>query len=92
MFPWRNVGALAVQCVCVCVRGGVSCGICKGGELSPLRSSPGRNSPRTNYPPPPPVGLKLCVKLGYSPRSPQMVPKWPLAGQLAGTDFGNTRS
>ena len=35
------------------------------------------------------MSLKLWVKLGCSPRFTQMVPKWALAGQLAGTDFGN---
>ena len=36
--------------------------------------------------------LKLWVKLGCSPRYTQMVPKWHLAGQLAGTDAFNTRA
>ena len=32
------------------------------------------------------------VKLGYSPQYTQIVPKWHLAGRLAGTDFFNTRA
>ena len=38
------------------------------------------------------ICLKLWVKLGCSPRSTQIVPKWHLDGQLAGTDFFNTRA
>ena len=36
------------------------------------------------------VCLKLWVKLGCSRQHTQIVPKWQLAGQLAGTDFVNT--
>ena len=38
------------------------------------------------------VSLKLWVKLRCSPRYTQIVPKWHLDGQLAGTDFFNTRA
>ena len=38
------------------------------------------------------VYFKLWVQPGCSPRYTQIVPKWHLAGQLAGTDFFNTRS
>ena len=34
----------------------------------------------------------LLMVLGTSPRYTQIVPKWLLAGQLVGTDFGNTRA
>ena len=42
----------------VCVPGSVSFGICKGGEIFPLRNFPWRNNPRTKLSPsPPPVPL-----------------------------------
>ena len=37
-------------------------------------------------------GRRLHRKLGCSPRYTQMVPKWRLAGQCAGTDFFSTRA
>ena len=36
------------------------------------------------------VYFKLWVKLGCTPRRTQIVPKWHLASQLAGSDFFNT--
>ena len=38
------------------------------------------------------VCLKLWFKVGCSLRHTQIVPKWHLDGQLAGTDFFNTRA
>ena len=38
------------------------------------------------------MGLKLWVNLWSSPQHTQMVPKWPLTGQLARTAFGNARA
>ena len=38
------------------------------------------------------VCLKLWFKVGCSPRHTQIVPKWHLDGQPAGTDFFNTRA
>ena len=38
------------------------------------------------------VYFKLWVKLECSPQQTQIVPKWHFAGQLARTDFFNTRA
>ena len=38
------------------------------------------------------VCLKLWFKVGGSPQHTQIVPKWHLDGQPAGTNFCNTRA
>ena len=47
IFPWRNLGAFAVQCVREAVQ---ALGLPKGGKIFPRRNFPRHNNPRTDYP------------------------------------------